>query len=110
MHFRVIWTKRGILYRQKKNLNFLKLLEGKALLRYYIPILIHHFILKEEFIQTWCVYMLSKTAILEVDKVYQKEHEHIRVHASKLEELHWFYLYPYGRIKDWTIYIMSENC
>ena len=35
--------------------------------------------------------MSSTTAIVEVAKVYQKEHEHIRVYASKFEELHRFF-------------------
>ena len=35
--------------------------------------------------------MSSTSAIVEVAKVYQKEHEHIRVYASKFEELHRFF-------------------
>ena len=35
--------------------------------------------------------MSSTTAIVEVAKVYQKEHEHIRVYASKFVELHRFF-------------------
>ena len=35
--------------------------------------------------------MSSTSAIVEVAKVYQKEHEHIRVYASKIEELHKFF-------------------
>ena len=47
--------------------------------------------LENEFVQTWCVYMSSATAIVEVAKVYQKEYEHIRVYATKFEELHCFF-------------------
>ena len=35
--------------------------------------------------------MSSTLAIVEVAKVYQKEHKHIRVYASKFEELHRFF-------------------
>ena len=35
--------------------------------------------------------MSSTSAIVEVAKVYQKEHEHIRVYATKFEELHRFF-------------------
>ena len=35
--------------------------------------------------------MSSTLAIVEVAKVYQKEHEHIRVYTSKFEELHRFF-------------------
>ena len=35
--------------------------------------------------------MSSTLAIVEVAKVYQKEHEHIRVYASKFKELHRFF-------------------
>ena len=35
--------------------------------------------------------MSSTSEIVEVAKVYQKEHEHIRVYASKFEELHRFF-------------------
>ena len=46
--------------------------------------------LETEFVHTWFVCMSSTTAVVEAAKVYQKEHEHIRVYASKFEELHCF--------------------
>ena len=55
------------------------LLEGEALSWYLGTVFSLWRELEEEFIQTWCIYMSSTSAIVEVAKVYQKEHEHIRV-------------------------------
>ena len=70
---------------------FAGLLEGEALSWYLGTSFSSWKELENEFVQTWCVYMSSTTAIVEVAKVYQKEHEHIRVYASKFEELHRFF-------------------
>ena len=70
---------------------FVGLLEGEALSWYLRTVLSWWKELEEEFIQTLCVYMSSTLAIVEIAKVYQKEHEHIRVYASKFEELHRFF-------------------
>ena len=69
---------------------FAGLLEGEALSWYLSTSFSLWKELENEFVQTWCVYMSSTTAIVEVAKVYQKKYEHIRVYASKFEELHCF--------------------
>ena len=70
---------------------FAELLEGEALSWYLGTVFSSWKELEEEFLQTWCVYMSSTLAIVEVSKVYQKEHEHIWVYASKFEDLHRFF-------------------
>ena len=67
------------------------LLVGKALSWHLGTVFSSWKELEEESIQMWCIYMSSTLAIVEVAKVYQKEHEHIRVYASKFEELHRFF-------------------
>ena len=47
--------------------------------------------LEEEFLSTWCIVMSSTTAIVEVAKIVQEEHEHIRVYASKFEDYKRFF-------------------
>ena len=70
---------------------FAGLLEGEALSCYLGTSFSLWKELENEFVQTWCVYMSSTTAFVEVAKVYQKEHEHIRLYASKFQELHCFF-------------------
>ena len=67
------------------------LLEGEALSWYLGTSFSSWKELENRFFQTWCVYRSSTTAIVEVAKVYQKEYEHIRVYASKFDELHRFF-------------------
>ena len=68
------------------------MLEGQALSWYLGTSFCSWKELGTEFVQTWCIYMSYTTAIVEVAKVYQKEHEHIKVHALKFEELHCFFI------------------
>ena len=56
---------------------FAGLLEGEALSCYLGTSLSFWEELETEFVQTWCVYMSSTTAIVEAAKVYLKEHKKI---------------------------------
>ena len=84
-------TRTGSFSDGKRMQIFAELLEGEALSCYLGTVFSLWKELEEEFIQTWCIYMLSTLAIVEVAKVYQKKHEHIRVYASKFKELHRFF-------------------
>ena len=44
------------------------------------------FELETEFLQTWCIFMSSTTAIVEVAKVHQRESDHICVYLAKFEK------------------------
>ena len=54
---------------------FAGLLEGEALSWYLGAVFCLWKELEEEFTQTWCIYMSSTLAIVEVVKVYQRENE-----------------------------------
>ena len=54
--------------------------------------------LEEEFLSTWCIVISSMTAIVEVAKIVQEDHEHIRVYASKFEEYERFFQDFDGRV------------
>ena len=85
---------------------FAGLLEGEALSWYLGTSFSSWKELETEFVQNWCVYMSSTTVIVEVAKVYQKEHEHIRVYASKFEELHRFFR---STLKEESVIVLFLN-
>ena len=70
-------TQTGSFSEDKQMQIFAGLLEGEALSWYLGTVFSLWKELEEEFIQTWYIYMSSMLAIVEVAKVYQKEHEHI---------------------------------
>ena len=47
--------------------------------------------MEKEFLQTWCVVMTSTQAIVEADKLEQKDDDHIRIYAAQFDEYRQFF-------------------
>ena len=65
--------------------SFLACFKCEVLKCFLVPVFLLGLELETDFLQTRCVVVTATDAIVEVAKLYQIEHEHIRVYTSKFE-------------------------
>ena len=70
---------------------FCRLIEGQVLTWFNEAKLTKWEDIERHFVKTWCLHLSSTEAIIQANKFYQKENEHIGVYAAEFEELRQFF-------------------
>ena len=76
---------------ERKVQTFCRLIEGQVLTWFNKAKLIKWEDIEKHFVKTWCLHLSFTEAIIQANKLYQKENEHIGIYAVEFKELRRFF-------------------